>query len=223
MDAITLEAQPRPLGKGKAQAVRRDGEVPCVLYGPHQEPVHFRVPVLSLRPLIYTAESHRVSLELDGETYDCIVKEIAFHPVTDVPAHVDFYALTAGEEFTLTVPIALVGIPEGVKAGGILSQPLNELEIRCLPKDIPGHVEVDVSEMQVGDALHVDAIAVENVTILTDPARTVATVSAPTVEAEPEEDEVDGLLLEGEEIAGEGEGTEEAGGEPRPEGDSAEG
>lgn len=213
MDVITLEAQPRELGKTAAKAIRRAGEVPCVLYGPHAEPVHFRVPVLSLRPLIYTAEAHRVSLEVDGESYDCLLKDIVFHPVTDVPTHVDFYALTAGEEITMSVPVTLVGTAPGVQAGGVLSQPLTEIEVRCLPMHIPGHVEVDISEMEIGDVIHVDVISLENVTIETDPARTVAVVNAPMAEPVEEEPE-EGLLLEGEEIAGEGEGTDEAGGEP---------
>jgi large subunit ribosomal protein L25 len=213
MDVITLDAQPRELGSTAARAVRRSGEVPCVIYGPHQEPVHFRVPVLELRHLIYTSETHRVQLKLDGQEFDCIVKKIDFHPVTDVPVHVDFYALTAGEEITLTIPVTLVGLPVGVQAGGSLTQPLNEIEIRCIPANIPGNVEIDVSALEIGDAVHVSDIEAGDFVIVTEPDRTVASVSAPMaeeIEEEPEE-----LLLEGEEIPGEGEGegAEEAGGE----------
>jgi len=197
MDVITLEAKPRALGTAAAKAVRREGEVPCVLYGPHQEPVHFRVPVLALRGLIYTSEAHRVTLSLDGETYDCILKNITYHPVTDVPSHVDFYALTAGEALNVTVPILLVGTPEGVKAGGTMAQPLNEVEVRCLPKDIPGHVEIDVSALEIGDSLHVSDLTVEGVEVVTDAARTIVTIAAPTAEPVEEETEAD-LLEEGE-------------------------
>lgn len=186
MDVITLEAKPRALGKSAAKAVRRQGEVPCVLYGPHQEPIHFRVPALALRPLIFTTEAHRVALSLEGQTYDCLLKDIQFHPVTDAPVHADFYALTAGEAVIVTVPIQLVGTAAGVKAGGVLAQPLTELEIRCLPKDIPGHVEADVSGLGIGDALHVADLRVENAEVLTDPGLTVATVTAPSVSAEEE-------------------------------------
>src|SRR5690554_5759504 len=182
MDVITLNAQPRTLGSSAARAARRAGEVPCVLYGPNQEPVHFQVSVLDLRPLIYTAESHRVSVTVEGESYDCITRHVDFDPITDVPAHVDFYALTAGQEVTLTVPVALVGDAAGVRAGGILSQILNELEIRCLPKDIPNQIELDISELEVGDSRHVSDLTVENVTILTDDSRTVVTITAPVAE-----------------------------------------
>lgn len=210
MDVITLNAQPRTLGSSAARAARRAGEVPCVLYGPNQEPVHFQVPILDLRPLIYTDESHRVSISLGGESYDCIPRHVDFDPLTDFPAHVDFYALTAGMEVTLTVPVALVGDPAGVRAGGILSQILNELEIRCLPKDIPNQIELDISELEMGDALHVSDLDVENVTILTDDDRTVVTITAPISEEELEED----LAVEGEEDVAEEEVEESTDEEP---------
>ncbi len=201
MDAITLDAQPRDTGKRATKAIRRAEEVPCVLYGQHTDPVHFRVPILDLRSLIYTAETHVVALTLGGEDYEAIVKHIDFHPVTDVPIHLDFLALTAGETLDMVIPVVTVGIAPGVKAGGLLSQPLNELEVRCLPKDIPGQIEVNVGEMEIGDSLHVSDLEVENVEILTDPARTVVTITVPRAEEEPEEDE--GLLLEGELAEGE--------------------
>lgn len=210
MDVIKLQAQPRALGGSSARAIRREGEVPGVLYGPHLEPVHFRVPVLDLRPLIYTAETHVVTLELDGESYDCILKDIDYHPVTDVPSHIDFYALTAGEEITMTVPVQVVGVAVGVQEGGILAQPLNEITVRCLPKDIPGNVEIDVTDLRIGDALHVSDLSLPNVSIETDPSRTVVTVMAP--QAEPVEEEPEGILLEGEAAElEEGEEAEEGG------------
>ncbi len=217
MDAITLDAQPRDTGKRAVKAIRRAEEVPCVLYGQHTDPVHFRVGLLDMRPLIYTAETHVVSLTVEGEAYEAIVKHIDFHPVTDVPIHADFLALTAGETLDMVIPVVTIGIAAGVKAGGLLSQPLNELEVRCLPKDIPGQIEVNVEGLEIGDSVHVSDLEVENVEVLTDPARTVVTITVPRAEEEPEEDE--GLLLgeDGEPIEGElpegeeGEAAEDAG------------
>ena len=211
MDTITLDAQPRETGKAATKAIRRAEEVPCVLYGPHQEPLHFRVPVLDMRPLIYTAETHRVAVHLDGESYDCLLKEVSFDPITDVPRHADFQALTAGETIKMTVPLQLVGMPKGVKDdGGELLQPLNEIEIECLPKDIPSHAEADVSELGIGDSLHLSDVTLENVTFLTDLSRTIATVVAPRKEEVEETEDLLGLApMEGEE-APEGEGAEEA-------------
>lgn len=205
MDTITLHATPRSTGTKAAKAVRREGRVPCVLYGPHQEPVHFAVETLDLRPLIHTSQTYRVRVAVDGDEYDAIVKDVDFHPVTDAPIHVDFQALTQGEKLTITVPVHVEGAPAGVKAGGVLSQPLHELEIRCLPADIPGHITIDVSDLEIGDSLHVSDLQLgASVEVLTDGARTVVTVTVPRVVVEEEAEAVEpGLLLEGEEAEGE--------------------
>ena len=138
MDTLTLTATARETGKKAVKATRKAGLVPCVLYGPHTEPVHFAVPTLSLRPLIHTTEQHRVTVNVGGDALDAILKEVVFHPVTERPWHVDFQALTAGETFTTTVPVELVGTPEAVRDGAELAQPIHQVEIRALPKDLPG-------------------------------------------------------------------------------------
>ncbi len=209
MQSITLDVQPRETGKKATKAVRNAGMVPCVLYGSHLEPVHFAVETLALRPLIHTAETYRVGIAFDGQDHEAIVKETIFHPITDTPIHVDFLALTAGEELTMTIPIRLEGTPRGVKGGGILSQPLNDLTIRALPKDIPGHVSIDISTMDVGESLHVSDLAFgDAIQLVTDDQLTVATVTAPRalVEEEAEADE----LLDGAEVPVIGEEDAEA-------------
>ncbi len=153
MDTIKLEASPRVPGKGNARAARRAAEVPCVLYGHGFEPVTFQVPELSLRSLIYTAETHRVELSVEGEQYDCILKEMRFHPVSDRPFHADFQVLRRGEVITLMVPVKYHGKPIGVREGGEMQTPTTELEVTCLPKDIPSHIDVDVSGLAIGDAV----------------------------------------------------------------------
>ncbi|HIG75052.1 MAG TPA: 50S ribosomal protein L25 [Bacteroidetes bacterium] len=191
MDSITLTAAAsRDTGKKATKATRNEGRVPCVLYGPSTEPVHFSVPALDLRPLIHTTETYRVLVTVDGEEHEAILKDVDFHPITDAPIHADFLALTKGQKLTLTIPIHLEGAAPGVKAGGKLAQPLHELEIASLPKDIPGHVSIDISTMQVGDSLHVGDLSLgDTIEVLTDPVRTIVTVMAPRVEATEEEDE----------------------------------
>ena len=203
MDAISLQVEPRTPGKSASRAIRREKKVPCVLYGPHAEPAHFSVSVLDLRPLIFTTESHLVQITLEGDTFDAILKDVVYHPVTDIPQHADFYALTEGETITMTVPVQLVGDAKGVKAGGSLLQQINELDIECLPKDIPSQVEIDVTDMEMGDSVHVSELSIENVTILTDADRTVVSIVAPraVVEEEVEADEtaLDALAQDGDE------------------------
>jgi large subunit ribosomal protein L25 len=182
------------------------------------DPVHFQVPELSLRPLIYTHETHTVEVQLDKEKWPCILRAIDFHPVSDRPIHADFQLLKAGQTIRMTVPVQLVGTPAGQLEGGVTQQILSEVEIECLPKDIPGHLELDVSEMNIGDTLHVSALEVEDLTILTALDRTIVTVAG----AAPEEEElVEEELLEGEEAEIEGEAAEEGAGEEE-EGGSSE-
>ena len=213
MDTLTLNAAPRETGKKATKAVRNAGNVPCVLYGHAQEPVHFAVEQLALRPLVYTTETYRVEVHADGAEYEALLKDIDFHPVTDQVLHADFIALVAGEAISLSVPIRLIGTPPGIKAGGILSQPLNELSIRSLPKNIPGHVEIDISGMEVGDVLNVEDIGLEEgVEVLDDAERTVVTITAPRAEVEEVEDDLDAELGEdAPEAAADGEAA--AGGE----------
>lgn len=196
MDSISLTAaQPRGTGKKEVKAVRRDDRVPCVLYGPTTEPVHFSVPQLDLRPLIHTSETYRVMVSVDGEDYEAILKDVDFHPVTDEALHADFLALTAGQTLTLTVPIQLSGTAPGIKAGGQLAQPLYELTINSLPKDIPGHITIDVSSLEVGDSLHVyDLNLGDTIEVLTEQERTIVSIMAPRVEeVETDEDDLLGL------------------------------
>lgn len=220
MQTIILDVKPREAGQSTARALRREGSVPCVLYGSHTEPVHFSVAALDLRPLVHTSQTYLVSLTVAGEAHECIVKTIDFHPVTDAPIHLDFQALTRGELITITVPIHLEGMAPGVKDGGNLSQPLNELEIRCLPADIPSHISVDISGLQIGDSVHVSDITIgENIELLTDPSHTLVNVAAPRVEVEPLAEEalemyddkgnlVEGALGDGAEASdGSGEGS----------------
>lgn len=209
MQTLTLNAQPRDIGKKATKAVRQSGLVPCVLYGSHTEPVHFAVETLQLRPLIFTTETYRVELAVEGASHDAIVKEVVFHPVTDQPIHADFLALTAGEALTMVVPVHLEGTPVGVKAGGVLSQQLNELEIRALPKDIPGHISIDITGLEVGDSIHVSEIAIpESIEVITDLNQTVVVVSAPRALVEETAEEtpaVDLLATEGLEEGADGE------------------
>ena len=199
MDVITLEATTRNVKKKGARAVRREGNVPCVLYGSQVDPVVFQVSEKSLKPLIYTNETHLVSVAMDGESWDCIVKDLVFHPVTDRPMHVDFQVLQAGEKITLTVPIRYLGTPIGQTEGGVTNFAVTELEISCLPKDIPSHIDVDISGLNVNEALHVSDLDLEDIEIHALDRQTLVAVVPPRAEEVVEEEEVEGILLEGEE------------------------
>lgn len=190
MDTITLKGEPRATGTRKSRAVRREGNVPCVLYGQHDEPVAFQVHELALHPLIYTDETHVVSVSVDGKAYDCVMKQVEFHPVTDRPIHADFQVLTAGEAITLTVPVQYHGTPVGQTEGGDTQVILHEMQVRCLPKDIPSHIDVEISHLNIGDSIHVGDLDAGTLEFLSPASQTMVTVVAPKLTAaDAEEDE----------------------------------
>lgn len=218
MDVIQIEAKERRPGSKYARAARRAEEVPCVLYGRHVDAVSFQVPELSLRPLIYTDETHRVLIKIDGNEWECILKDIVMHPVTDRPHHADFQVLHQGEKITLVVPIQYHGTPVGQSEGGDTQVIMNEIEVSCLPKDIPSHIDVDISGLAIGDALHVSDLGGEGIEFRSAPGQTIVTVVPPRTEEELEEletevgivrDEAE-ILEEGGEVADEAEADEDS-------------
>lgn len=207
MDIITLAVQPRAVGKKAARAARREGDVPCVLYGHHIEPVVFQVSEKSLSPLIYTDEMHVIKVELEKDSWDCIVKEISFHPVTDRPLHADFQVLQKGEKVTLTVPIRYLGTPIGQTRGGNPDYNVHELEVTCVPKDIPSFIDVDVSQIAIGKSILLNEIDLEGLEFHAPSDMVLMSVQKPRAEVTEEEEEEEELL------EGEGEAAEEAGDE----------
>lgn len=195
MDTLTFDVEKRAVGKSAARAARRAGNVPCVLYGHHMDPVIFQLAEEHLKKLVYTAETHIVEVRLDGKTFRCILKDATLHPVTDRPLHADFMALKTGEMATLVVPVHFGGTPIGQREGGNVQVIMHELEVRCLPKDIPSHIEVDISELAIGDAIHIRDLEEENITFQGLPEQTVVTVVQPRVVVE----EVEEVDQEGEE------------------------
>jgi large subunit ribosomal protein L25 len=213
MEAITIEAQEREVGKKAARSVRRAGNVPCVLYGHHTDPVAFQVPELQLNKLVYTTEAHIVEIRLNSAKFSCIMKEADFHPVTDRAIHADFQVLEKGEKITLTIPIQLHGTPIGQKEGGDTQVVLHEVEVRCFPANIPSHIDLDISELNIGDSIHIENLVTEGIELLGQPTQTVVTVVPPRVlEAEEEADEVvldeHGEIVDVEDVEGEEEETE---------------
>ncbi len=176
MDVLTLVAEPRETGKKGAKATRREDKVPCVLYGHGIEPVHFQVPTLSLRPLIYTQETHKVEVKLGKEHYNCVMKQVDFNPVTDRPAHVDFQVLIAGEKVHLTIPIHFAGTPVGQELGGVTEHLMTEVAVNCLPRHIPANIEIDVSNLNIGDAIHIGDLDFPNLEFTAPRDQTVVAV-----------------------------------------------
>ena len=171
-------------GKSAARQLRRDGNVPAVLYGHGRGPEHLKISRAELdKTLAAVGGTTVIQIKVGAKSSRALIREVQRHPTRPQVLHVDFLEVRAGERFTVRAPIRLIGLPEGVRnQGGVLDQILRELEIRVLPKDLPDHIEVDVSALTVGHSIHVRDIKVENVEIIADPDTTICTVVPPRVE-----------------------------------------
>lgn len=232
-EVVELKGEKRETGRKAAEALRDSKRVPCVLYGPEMDDnIHFSIDELTLEKSILAVSKRQIiELEIDGTTHKTLLKKAEFHPINDRPVHVDFYALEEDHKVTLSVPIRLTGTPIGVtEGGGRIFQPMHILRIKVLPERIPGDYTVDISELEIGDSLHVRDLELEGITPLDDLSQTIATIRPPKSEAlltssliteeEPEEVEegeelaegeepIEGEAAEGEGEAAEGEGEEE--------------
>ncbi|MDR8393116.1 50S ribosomal protein L25 [Aliifodinibius sp. S!AR15-10] len=229
---VTLEGKVRETGRKVADALRDSMRVPAVLYGPEvEENVHFSVDELELEKILSKRKRQIIELEIDGTTYKTLLKTTDFHPVSDRAVHADFYVLDDDHKVTLSVPVSLTGSAIGVTdGGGRVFQPLHILRIRTYPDQIPGEYTIDISELAIGDSVHVGDLDLEGLEALEEASRTIVTIVPPKSEAlltstlvteeEPEEEleegeePVEGELEEGEEPA---EGEEEEGDEEAPE------
>jgi len=209
MEFTTLEATSRATGKRAVKDARLQGEVPCVLYGHHIDPLAFKMDARYLEKLVRSHETPLVKIDLDGKSWDCILKDVDFHPVDDNVLHADFQVLQAGEKINLAVPFRFEGTPVGQVEGGNTQHVMTEVEITCLPKDIPSHLIVDISELDIGDAIHIGDLSFEDIEFQASDSQTVVMVHAPRVIALPEDEEALEEGEEGEEGA-EGEGEEAA-------------
>lgn len=191
----TLTADSRQdSGKGVARSLRRTGKVPAVIYGRGRDPEPLVIDQDLLSRLIATISSSTpIEVTVDGrKPVTALIREVQRNPIRPEDIiHIDFYEIHAGEEIHLSVPIRLEGIPDGVRNfGGVLDQTMRDLEIKVLPRNIPEHVEIEVTELGIGQALYVRDVEVPNAEILADPGQVICSVIAPRTVEEPTTEEV---------------------------------
>jgi large subunit ribosomal protein L25 len=188
--------QRNTLGKGSARALRRQGLIPAVLYGPKRESIPLNISTLDLDKIYKASGTEQVILNLKIENSGiqdatAVVKEVQVSPVTGQYLHIDFYEISLNEEITVNVPVEVTGRSKGVERGGFLQVVRHQLEISCLPTDMPDKIEVDVTSLDIGDSIHIGDIDVKDkVRVSGDTGLTVVTVVPPTVEEKevPEEE-----------------------------------
>jgi len=194
-------------GKGANRRLRVSGKIPAVIYGKSRAAQSVTLDPKALETLLHKSGAGLntlIDLSVSGRTDTVLVKELQRHPVHGSYVHVDFFKVDLTQKITVSVPIHFIGKARGVEFGGILDHPLRELEVECLPRAIPEFVEVDVSALEVGQAIHVSDVRLpEGVEVKTDPTLPVASVVLPAaeVEATPVETVVEGEVVEGAEAA----------------------
>jgi len=213
MAHVALTAQSRKeTGKGAARTLRRQALIPAVFYGPEVDPVHLSLEYRDLEKLIKTGAGENVIIDLAIETGDstlshrAMLKEIQMDPVKRTILHVDLYEISMDKTIEVEVPIILRGAPKGVSEGGILQQVSRTLEISCLPDNIPDAFELEVTELEIGDSLHVSDLKIpEGIEVLAEEELTIATVVPPTkveeIEPEVPEEEEEREEVEAEAVA----------------------
>ncbi len=190
MEQVNLEGYFRTrTGKGPARALRRAGLIPAVFYGPETDPVPIQLERHTLEKVLkkQTQENILYRLTLKGGDQETVktvmIKEIQRFPINREILHVDFYEVSLTKPIDILVGIKVVGKSPGVEKGGILQEAARDLEIRCLPDRIPQYIEVDVSNLDIGDAVHVrDLQLAEGIKVLSEANLTLVTVVPPTEE-----------------------------------------
>ncbi|HEV8598824.1 MAG TPA: 50S ribosomal protein L25 [Gemmatimonadales bacterium] len=184
----TLEASPRErAGKGVARSLRRAGKVPAVIYGRGREPEALAVDTTALTRLLteIAAATTLVDVTVEGRPpVKALIREIQRNPVRPADIiHLDLYEVHADEKISVEVPVHFVGVPEGVRNfGGVLDQTMHALAVKVLPTDIPEHLEVDVTALNIGQSIHVGELSFPKLEIMSDARATVCTVVAPRAE-----------------------------------------
>jgi len=215
LEQIELKANVRKnTGKGPARVLRRDGRMPAVLYGPDQVPMLLSINVKELETISKNYNLSQVPLNLvieDGKsvTKKVMIKELQTHPVSLNYLHADLYEIEMDRKIKVNVPVVTKGKAKGVELGGILQIVRRELEVLCLPAEIPETIEIDITDLDIGDSVHIDEIPLEGeIEIPATLNFTVLTVLTPKVEVEEVEEEEE--LEEEAEVEGEEEAPEEA-------------
>jgi len=193
------------LGKSESKKLREEGNVPCVIYG-GKEQLHFYVPMILFRSLVYTPDIYFVNLNIEGKIFKCILQDMQFHPVSEMILHADFLELYEDKKIKMNVPVKFFGDSPGIRQGGKLMVNNRTLTIKALPKDMPESIELDISEISLGQTIKVKEVKLDNFEIINNPQVTIASVSIPraakTGDLEEELEEEEAAAEEGEEGEG---------------------
>ena len=217
MKTISISVKKRTdLGKKATRELRKNADVPCVMYG-GAEVLHFYAHENEFLKLVYSPKVYLVNIDIEGEKRKAVMQELQFHPVTDKILHIDFVEIFDDKPVTISIPIKLTGAAIGIKEGGKPRQKRRSLKVKGLPGDLPDFLEIDITNVKIGDVLKVGDLSYPNLEVL-DPERSMvyAIVSSRIALAGMTVEDPDAVAAEaeeGEEAAEGAEGAEKGGDE----------
>lgn len=177
-------AKRNDVGKKASKLLRKEGIIPCNLYGEKKgedglpEALAFQVPMAELRNIVYTPHIYVINLVIDGESHTAVLKELQFHPVTDALLHVDFYEVNDQKPITIGVPVKLNGLAQGVRDGGRINLSIRKINVTAPYQAIPEHLDIDVTNLGLGKSIKVGHLSFEGLTLATPAEVVVCSVKA---------------------------------------------
>ena len=185
MKEISLTGKKRTeVGKKASKLMRKEGMIPCNLYGEAKgenglpEALAFMIPMTELRKVVYTPHIYVINLDIEGEAHTAILKELQFHPVTDALLHADFYEINEEKDITIGIPVKLTGLAQGVRDGGRMNLSIRKINVIAKYKEIPEHLDVDVTELRIGKSIKVGDLHYEGLEFATSKEVIVCSIKA---------------------------------------------
>lgn len=196
------------VGKKDAKKARKEGKVPCVLYG-GKDQVHFMMEEKAFKPILFTSDAFLIELDLEGKKYNVILQDVQYHPVTDSILHADFLEVIPGKPVKASIPVKITGTSKGVLKGGKLTKKFRKILVKGLVEDIPEQIVVDITKLDIGDSIKISDLRIDKIELLDPKNAMVITVrTARVILAEEEEEEEAAEGEEGETSEAEGEASE---------------
>jgi len=178
MKSVSMSGLPRVnVGKKDAKAQRKQGFIPCVMYGGEKQ-LQFIVPEQQFKDVIYTPEVKYVELELEGNNHITVIQDTQWHPITDKLLHVDFLEVDEKRQVTMGIPVQVVGTSPGVLRGGKLVKKYRKLKVKGLLQNLPEKIEIDITPLDINDAIKVSDIQLDNIIIVENPGTIIVSVAS---------------------------------------------
>ncbi len=169
MKTVSLSGSLREsVGKKDAKKHRKEGKVPCVLYG-GKEQIHFITEEKNFKPILFTPNVYIVDLNIGDKKFMAVLQDIQYHPVGDNILHADFLQVLPEKPVTISIPVAFTGVAPGVLSGGSLKKKIRKIKVKALVEDLPDQLVIDISKLKIGDSIRIADVANDKLTFLDNP------------------------------------------------------